>query len=244
MVDYLEETRKKNKSKISKTNSSKGSTVNGARKKTTVVKVTKRTAKVSTKQPKPPVKKARRGLLAKKPKKVATKVATATRIQTNPYKIKNVPKPKVTQRKPREIVKDIRNKDIEAFENREKLRKADIKKNVSMVFKVLVFLAILGIITYRYTLINASLAEKEALKSKLEAINKENAQLEVNIESGMNINMIEQLAKELLGMQKLDNNQKVYVNIEKQDYTESSKNNVLIETESWWDKFVKILSGK
>ena len=243
MVDYLEETRKKNKSKISKTNSSKGSTVNGARKKTTVVKVTKRTAKVSTKQPKPPVKKARRGLLAKKPKKVATKVATATRIQTNPYKIKNVPKPKVTQRKPREIVKDIRNKDIEAFENREKLRKADIKKNVSMVFKVLVFLAILGIITYRYTLINASLAEKEALKSKLEAINKENAQLEVNIESGMNINMIEQLAKELLGMQKLDNNQKVYVSIEKKDYTESSKNNVLIETESWWDEFVKILTG-
>ena len=243
MVDYLEETRKKNKSKLSKTNSSKGSTVNGARKKTTVVKVTKRTAKVSTKQPKPPVKKARRGLLAKKPKKVATKVATATRIQTNPYKIKNVPKPKVTQRKSREIVKDIRNKDIEAFENREKLRKADIKKNVSMVFKVLVFLAILGIITYRYTLINASLAEKEALKSKLEAINKENAQLEVNIESGMNINMIEQLAKELLGMQKLDNNQKVYVSIEKKDYTESSKNNVLIETESWWDKFVKILTG-
>ena len=46
MVDYLEETRKKNKSKLSKTNSSKGSTVNGARKKTTVVKVTKKTTKV------------------------------------------------------------------------------------------------------------------------------------------------------------------------------------------------------
>ena len=243
MVDYLEETRKKNKSKISKTNSSKGSTVNGARKKTTVVKVTKKATKVPTK-PKAPVKKAKKGLLARKPKKVATKVATTTRTQTIPYQTKKAPKPKVTQRKPKEIVKDVSNRDIKAFEHKEKIRRADIKKNALMVFKVLVVLAVFGIITYRYTLINASLAEKEVLKSKLEAINKENAQLEVTIESGMNINMIEQLAKELLGMQKLDNNQKVYVNIEKKDYTESSKNNVLIETESWWDKFVKILSGK
>ena len=99
-------------------------------------------------------------------------------------------------------------------------------------------------ITYRYTLINASLAEKEALKSKLEAINKENAQLEVTIESGMSISMIEQLAKETLGMQKLDNNQKVYINLDKKDYTESSQNNVLINTDSWWDKFIKVLTGK
>ena len=109
---------------------------------------------------------------------------------------------------------------------------------------MLAVLAVLGLITYRYTLINASLSEKESLKNELEAINKENAQLEVTIESGMSISMIEQLAKENLGMQKLDNNQKVYINLDKKDYTESSQNNVLINTDSWWDKFIKVLTGK
>ena len=239
MVDYLEDTRKKNKSKSIKTSSRNGSTINGARKKTTVVTVTKK----STKSNVAPTK-VRKGITSRKPKKTKAKVATTTRIQTTPYRTKKVTKTKVPQIKRREIVKDISNRDIKAFEQREKLRRADVKRNVSLVFKVLAVLAVLGLITYRYTLINASLSEKESLKNELEAINKENAQLEVTIESGMSISMIEQLAKETLGMQKLDNNQKVYINLDKKDYTESSQNNVLINTDSWWDKFIKVLTGK
>lgn len=239
MVDYLEDTRKKNKSKINKTSSRSGSTINGARKKTTVVKVTKRPANSKVTPTK-----TRKGIATRRPKKTRAKVATTTRIQTTPYKTKKVTKTKAPQVRRKEIVKDVSNRDIEAFKQREKLRRADIKKNVSLVFKVLCVLAVLGLITYRYTLINASLSEKESLKNELEAINKENAQLEVTIESGMSISMIEQMAKELLGMQKLDNNQKVYINLDKKDYTESSQNNLLIETDSWWDKFVKILTGK
>ena len=239
MVDYLEDTRKKNKSKSIKTNSHNGSTINGARKKTTVVTVTKKGTKSNANQ-----NKVKKSIITRTPKKTKAKVATTTRIQTTPYRTKKVTKTKAPKINRREIVKDISNRDIKAFEQREKLRRADIRKNVSLVFKVLAVLAVLGVITYRYTLINASLAEKESLKNELESINKENAQLEVTIESGMSISMIEQLAKENLGMQKLDNNQKVYINLDKKDYTESSQNNVLINTESWWDKFIKVLKGK
>lgn len=239
MVDYLEDTRKKNKSKSIKTNSRYGSTINGARKKTTVVKVTKRPAKAKLSPTK-----VKKNVSSIKPKKTKAKVATTTRIRTTPYRTKKVTKTKAPQINRKEIVKDISNGEIKAFEERQKIRRADIKKNVSLVFKVLAVLTVLGFITYRYTLINAKLSEKESLKKELESINKENAQLEVNIESGMNISMIEQLAKELLGMQKLDNNQKVYINLDKKDYTESSQNKVLIETDSWWDKFIKVLTGK
>ena len=61
----------------------------------------------------------------------------------------------------------------------------------------------------------------------------------------MNINNIEQEAKERLGMQKLDNTQKVYVSLQKKDYTESSKDTVTnTDDESWWQKFLKTIKGE
>ena len=70
--------------------------------------------------------------------------------------------------------------------------------------------------------------------------------LAISIEQGMNINNIEQAAKEKLGMQKLENNQKVYITLQKKDYTESSAQNKLTEetTESWWQKLLKTLKGE
>ena len=84
------------------------------------------------------------------------------------------------------------------------------------------------------------------MKSTLAQIQKVNAQLQVNIEQGMNINTIEQAAQEKLGMQKLDNNQKVYVNLPKKDYVESSASRVIKneEDESWWQKLLNTLQGK
>ena len=58
----------------------------------------------------------------------------------------------------------------------------------------------------------------------------------------MNINVIEKEAKEKLGMQKLDNSQKVYVNLDKQDYTEYSADTIITENEeTWWGKLLKDL---
>ena len=99
-----------------------------------------------------------------------------------------------------------------------------------------------SIIGYRVFLINDSLKEKENLKAQLAEIKKQNEQLQVNIEQQMNLNTIEQEAKEKLGMRKLDNNQKVYVNLNKEDYTQSSiSTEEGEERETWWSKLLKDL---
>lgn len=116
----------------------------------------------------------------------------------------------------------------------------EAKKNLTHIFYLIVCFSVLLTIAYRYAIINAKFNEKEELKAKLAELQKLNQQLTVSIEQGMNINKIEQEAKEKLGMQKLDNNQKVYINLEKSDFTESSANNADDEiTESWWSKLIK-----
>ena len=76
-------------------------------------------------------------------------------------------------------------------------------------------------------------------------IQKQNAQLNLNIEKSTNINNIEQQAKEKLGMKKLDNNQKVYVSLPKEDYVESSTEEVQTEEEeTWWEALINDLFGK
>ena len=63
----------------------------------------------------------------------------------------------------------------------------------------------------------------------MEALSKTNQQIEVSIENNLNLNTIEQTAKEQIGMQKLNNNQKIYVNLPKQDYVAPASEQVVIE---------------
>ena len=60
----------------------------------------------------------------------------------------------------------------------------------------------------------------------------------------MNLNDIEKLAKEKLGMQKLTNKQTIYVSLPKKDYVESASEKVVIEdNENWFQKLIdKILN--
>lgn len=154
--------------------------------------------------------------------------------ETSPRKVEHEYSPKVQQE---EKVKTKPNKP----QNKHSKAK-ESKKNATRILYLAVGFAVLFTISYRYTLINSSFSEKEKLKSRLAEIQKQNQQLKVNIEQGMNINLIEQQAKERLGMQKLDNNQKVYINPEKSDYVESSvTNNAENEVESWWSKLLKDL---
>ena len=77
------------------------------------------------------------------------------------------------------------------------------------------------------------------MKKELSALQKENEQLEVNIENSLNLNNIEKQAKEKLGMQKLTNKQTVYVTLPKKDYVEPATEEVVKETEkNWFEKFV------
>ena len=81
------------------------------------------------------------------------------------------------------------------------------------------------------------------LLKELSSIEKENEQTKVTIENSLNLNTIEKLAKEKLGMQKLTNRQTVYINLPKKDYVEAPTEEVVIEKEqNWFQKLIgKIL---
>ena len=77
------------------------------------------------------------------------------------------------------------------------------------------------------------------LQQELASLQKENEQTKVSIENGLNLNNIEKLAKEKLGMQKLTNKQTVYVSLPKKDYVESASEQVVIEdNKNWFEKLV------
>lgn len=123
--------------------------------------------------------------------------------------------------------------------------KRHLKSQVKIIAGVFLIFASLLVISYRNSLINESFNENESLKSNLAAIQKENEQLRVNLENSMNLSNIAKMAEEKLGMQKLDNSQKVYVSLDKKDYVESASEEVIMEEEkSWLEQFLDTLLGK
>lgn len=124
-------------------------------------------------------------------------------------------------------------------------QKSQIKTNIKTITYVFLIFASLFVISYRNSLINESFNENENLKSNLAAIEKENEQLKVNLENSLNLSNVEKLAKEKLGMQKVDGSQKVYVNLEKKDYIEPASEEVVIDdSTNWFEKLLNILLGK
>lgn len=117
------------------------------------------------------------------------------------------------------------------------------KTNFKTKLKIVIFLitgfSVLFAISYQNSLINESFNKKEQYKKEAEALSKTNQQMEVNIENSLNLKNIEQVAKEKIGMQKLSNNQKIYVNLPKQDYVAPAAEQVIMEEETgFWGKIV------
>ncbi len=152
---------------------------------------------------------------------------------------------------PRKIEPEYEPSNLKRTNTQKKTKKAQNKsvkenrKTAKYVVEIVIAFAVLLTISYRYSLINTRFAEKENLKTQLSDLQKQNAQLQLNIETGTNINNIEQQAKEKLGMKKLDNSQKVYVSLPKEDYVESSTEQVETgEEETWWQALINDLFGK
>ena len=123
--------------------------------------------------------------------------------------------------------------------------KKQLKAQIKILTYIFLIFASLLVISYRNSLINESFNENEKLKTDLATIEKENEQLKVNLENSLNLNNIEKLAKTKLGMQKLDNSQKVYVNLDKKDYVEPASEEVIIENNiSWIQKIINAILGK
>ena len=131
----------------------------------------------------------------------------------NPYKSK-----KTTTRKV----------DPEKAKSKEKKLKAQKRKAIR--YLVIGFL-ILFAISYRNSQIDENFAKMQDLKENLAQVQKQNAQLEVSIENGLNLNNLEQDAKEQLGMQKLNAKQAIYITLPKNDYIEPAAEEVIIEEE-------------
>ena len=123
--------------------------------------------------------------------------------------------------------------------------KKKLKKEVKIIVYIGIGFAILFAISYRNSVINEKFAQIKILKSNLANIQKENQQLEVSIENSLNLKTIEQSAQELLGMQKLEKSQSVYINLPKQDYVEPASEEVISETKSsWLEKIISFITGK
>lgn len=140
------------------------------------------------------------------------------------------------------------NKQIEINEEqRRNAIKMEKKAHTKNVFLILAVFLILLTISYRSSLINERFSEIQNAKNNLAAIEKTNGQLEVSIESSLNLSNVEEAAKEKLGMQKLENSQKVYITLDKKDYVEVVSNDVKIENikpEPWYKKIINKILGK
>ncbi len=118
-------------------------------------------------------------------------------------------------------------------------------KKVRQTLTVLALFAVLLAISYRNSQINESFSEVQNLKTELASIQKENEQLEVNIENSLNLQNIEQAAKEKLGMQKLTNKQTSYIELPKKDYVQSASEEVVIEESgNWFTNLINKILGK
>ena len=140
---------------------------------------------------------------------------------------------KSTARKPEEKIKKVSKKQIK--EEQKKQRK-------TFAYLVLGF-GILFAMCYQNAQIDENFEKMKDLKKELASVEKENSQLELAIESNLNLSNVEQQAKELLGMQKLTSKQIVYVNLDKDDYIEPAAESVNIAEESIFQKAVNLVKG-
>ena len=77
--------------------------------------------------------------------------------------------------------------------------------------------------------------ENIKLKKELETLNNSNAQLQLLAEQSINLSYVEQYAKENLGLQKPQNYQIEYINVNKQDLID---NNVINENKNWFEEII------
>lgn len=135
---------------------------------------------------------------------------------TNPRKIKpEYRKPKSIYHKKSTALKN----KIDKADKKEEMN--ELKRKAKIIFWLAAVFSVVFTISYRNSLIDEAYSKTETLKHEFSTIEKENEQLEVSIDNSLNLNNVEQTAKEKLGMTKLTSKQTVYITLPKQDYIES-----------------------
>ena len=122
--------------------------------------------------------------------------------------------------------------------------KRKLKPKARAIFYILAGFTILFAISYRNSLITENFNHKEELKQELSVLQKENAQLQINIQNSLNLSNIEKSANSKLGMQKLDDTQKIYVSLPKKDYVEPASEQVVVEEEkNWFESIIEKITN-
>lgn len=133
-----------------------------------------------------------------------------------------------------------KSKKINAKSTIQNTKKEIAKAKFFIFIKCLAIFGILFFIIFRNSKISESFSQIQGLKNQIAVIQKENDQLEINIQNSINLQNIEQAAKEKLGMQKLTNKQTVQISLPKKDYTEPRTEEVIIkQEEKWFDKIIE-----
>lgn len=154
----------------------------------------------------------------------------AYQYDTNPRKLKpEYNKPKKKKRKSKKVIKEEALIKKREQENLKRQKKLCNKARFSIFLKTVLLFGILFLVLFRNSQMSAYFSKIQSLKSEMAEIQKENDQIEINIQNSINLNNVEQAAKELLGMQRLTNKQTVYISIPKKDYVEHRAEEVIIE---------------
>ncbi len=124
------------------------------------------------------------------------------------------------------------NNDVQENAQNVKKSKVNAKARLKIVLFLVAGFSVLFAISYQNSLISESFNRKEQYKKEMEALSKTNQQIEVGIENNLNLNSIEQAAKEKIGMQKLNNSQKIYVSLPKQDYVAPASEQIVMEEDT------------
>ena len=148
---------------------------------------------------------------------------------TNPRKTEvQQPRKRRVEKKPKlKVVKDVPRQNVE-------VSKAQRKKQIQFTaITIFVFLVLLAI-GYRNSQISVKFSEMQNQKKQLATLQKENEQLKINIENGLNLNNIANEAKTKFGMQKLTNKQTIYITLPKKDYVEAATEKIIVEEDKSW----------
>lgn len=175
------------------------------------------------------------------PRKIESDYSKPKKKNVSNKKKKNIAaKPKKTV--PKQVKKTVKKNDNKSTEKKNEIKKEKLnnfKIKFSIGCKTVLIFATFFFIIFREAQINELFSNIQKLKTSITTTQKENDQLEINIQNSINANNIEQAAKELLGMQKLTSKQTVYISLPKEDYVEHSTEEVIIgEEKNWFESFI------
>lgn len=116
--------------------------------------------------------------------------------------------------------------------------KVNNKSRVKLIASIIIVFSMFMVITYRYNLINEENLEVQGLKKELKRVAAEVSLAQIELEQNLNLDTVENYAKQKLGMQKPEKNQIVYVDTRQEEHVNNVKEDI-----SFWDKIQQMIDS-